>query len=370
MSLNAAYPFLDFFAGCGLAAEALKGEFRAVWANDICPKKGLVFTANHGSGHFHLGSVEDCNGDGLPDAILSWASFPCQDLSLAGAMQGIDGDRSGLVWRWLESVDQMDRAGKKPLIVAAENVAGLVSAGQGAYYRALHRALSDRGYKVGPVLLNADRWTPQSRPRVFVVGADKRLDLSGLVDSAPNWTHPLALLRAVSGVDPVLWRLPLPPPRKTVLSDILDFSAPCQPRQMAKHNLGLIPEAHFARLLREVEKGLRAAPGYKRTRKQGQQLELRFDGLAGCIRTPKGGSSRQFLIMARPDGRFDTRLLTVREAARLMGVRDSYKLPGVTDEHSIKGSYNDGYMAMGDAVAVPAVRFLSRNLLSRLAARA
>jgi DNA (cytosine-5)-methyltransferase 1 len=97
-------------------------------------------------------------------------------------------------------------------------------------------------------------------------------------------------------------------------------------------------------------------PGYKRTRNGHQVLELRFDNIAGCLRTPGGGSSRQLLVIYS-DGLFKTRLLTVREAARLMGVRESYR---------IEGSYNDGYKAMGDAVAVPVVRYLARHLLAPL----
>ena len=101
----------------------------------------------------------------------------------------------------------------------------------------------------------------------------------------------------------------------------------------------------------------RAFPGYRRMRNGRQVLELRFDDVAGCLRTPEGGSSRQLLVIAR-NGNLETRLITVREAARLMGARESYR---------IVGSYNDGYKAMGDAVAVPAVRYLAQHLLSPLA---
>ena len=36
--------------------------------------------------------------DILGDADLAWASFPCQDLSLAGGGAGLKGDRSGTFW--------------------------------------------------------------------------------------------------------------------------------------------------------------------------------------------------------------------------------------------------------------------------------
>jgi DNA (cytosine-5)-methyltransferase 1 len=103
--------------------------------------------------------------------------------------------------------------------------------------------------------------------------------------------------------------------------------------------------------------GMKVFPGYKRIRNGRQVLELRFDDLAGCLRTPEGGSSRQFLVLCH-DGKLQTRLLSVKEAAALMGVRKSYKIPG---------SYNEGYKAMGDAVAVPPVRHLGRHLLVKLA---
>ena len=97
--------------------------------------------------------------------------------------------------------------------------------------------------------------------------------------------------------------------------------------------------------------------GYKRTRDEDdgkfQRLELRFDGVAGCLRSPNGGSSRQIVVIVRGREVF-TRLLTVRETARLMGAGDTFKIPG---------SYNDGYRAMGDAVAVPVTKWIAKHLL-------
>ena len=84
-----------------------------------------------------------------------------------------------------------------------------------------------------------------------------------------------------------------------------------------------------------------------------------MDGIAGCLRTPCGGSSRQIVVIGK-NGKIQTRLLTVRETARLMGAPDDFKIPG---------SYNDGYMAMGDGVAVPVARYLAEHLLAPLASK-
>jgi DNA (cytosine-5)-methyltransferase 1 len=93
----------EFFAGSGLVAYGLKGMFRPVWSNDICSKKAAVYEANFENAHFVLDDIKNISGRTLPQAHLSWASFPCQDLSLAGSIGGIDAKRSGLVWEWLES---------------------------------------------------------------------------------------------------------------------------------------------------------------------------------------------------------------------------------------------------------------------------
>ena len=118
--------------------------------------------------------------------------------------------------------------------------------------------------------------------------------------------------------------------------------------------------------------GLQVGFLYKRTRNGQQRAEVRFDGIAGCLRTPKGGSSRQTVVVVR-DGRVRTRLLSRIEAARLMGIALDAKgrLPDSSCPFFPPGfSYNDSYLAMGDGVAVPVVAHLASTILNELAARA
>lgn len=352
-----AHSYLEFFAGSGLVAQGLKRSFKPIWANDIDVKKAAVYTANHSEKHFHPGSISDVIGETLPRASLAWASFPCQDLSLAGLSSGIDGSRSGLVWEWLRIIDEMGDSA--PPLLVAENVLGLVSSKGGAHYRKLHEALVKRGYRVGAMLLDAVHFVPQSRPRIFVVAAKKDQPIpQELTSATPTWTHPEAIRKAAEGLeDWVWWYLPEPPARKKHLSDIIEFDAVYASGEIDKRNIALIAPRH-AELLKAIpSKQLVVAPGYKRTRNGKQVLELRFDNIAGCLRTPSGGSSRQLLVI-RQNGKLRSRLLTVREASRLMGAPDNYKIPG---------SYNDGYKAMGDAVAVPVAKWLATKLLLPLA---
>jgi DNA (cytosine-5)-methyltransferase 1 len=354
-------PFLDFFAGSGLVSQGMKDHFYAAWANDICHLKAKVYKANHKNHPFSLCSIEDINGSDLPAAALAWASFPCQDLSLAGKLLGIGASRSGLVWQWLRVLDEMH---VKPSLLLAENVVGLVSSAEGEHYRVLHRALRERGYLVGAMIVDAERWIPQSRPRVFVVAVTEETDVGEFSLIGPSWNHPKAIQKAMEGCEGrVWWSLPLPPTRAKKLSDLIDFKAPCDDPKRSHRNVCMIPETHLDRLLKE---GHKVAPGYKRTRKGKQVLELRFDDVAGCLRTPEGGSSRQYLIIPK-ETKIETRLLTIREAASLMGTPRTYRLPGVNDRYKLQGSYNEGYKAMGDAVAVPVSRYLAKHLLSPLA---
>lgn len=100
---------------------------------------------------------------------------------------------------------------------------------------------------------------------------------------------------------------------------------------------------------------------YKRTRpndagERAQRAEVRFDDIAGCLRTPNGGSSRQ-TILAVCGNKVRSRLLSPRETARLMGLPDSYVLP-------LK--YNEAYHLTGDGVAVPVVRHLAQHIIEPL----
>jgi DNA (cytosine-5)-methyltransferase 1 len=348
--------FLEFFAGSGLVREGLKGLLEPVWANDNCERKAAVYAANHGARRLRLDSIERVRGPELPDAPVAWASFPCQDLSLAGNAAGLEGARSGLVWEWLRVIDEMRR---RPPVIVAENVLGLLSSAQGRHYEALHGALRARGYRPGAMVLDAVRWVPQSRPRVFVVAVQREVRVpDALLASGPTWLQPACVVNVARRLDDwIWWSMPEPPPRSQTLDDVVEWDAAFPHAQLERRCLQLISPRHAARIAAIPEHEAFVAPGYRRTRSQGQVLELRFDGVAGCLRTPEGGSSRQVLVMRRA-GALRARLLTVREAARLMGAPDAYALPG---------SYNDAYKAMGDAVAAPVARWLGRHLLAPLA---
>ena len=92
---------------------------------------------------------------------------------------------------------------------------------------------------------------------------------------------------------------------------------------------------------------------FRRMRNSKSMAELRTDGIAGCLRTPRGGSGRQILFKAGK-GRYFARLLTPRECARLMGA----------DDYRISAGVNQALFGFGDAVCVPVIEWIAENYLN------
>src|ERR1035441_2888789 len=140
--------FYEFFAGAGLAALGLGPEWQCVWANDIDPRKARVYTSNFDGDHFYLGDVAKFRGSDLPNSSqLSWASFPCQDLSLAGWRRGLSADRSGAFWAFWRIMRDQFKRGSRPPVFVIENVVGLLHHGDG--FVGLCEALAALGMQFG-----------------------------------------------------------------------------------------------------------------------------------------------------------------------------------------------------------------------------
>lgn len=359
----------EFFAGGGLAGLGLAG-FRTLFANDLDPMKARAWRANHPDGRLHEGDVWDLTpGDlpGTPD--LAWASSPCQDVSLAGARGGLEARRSGAFWGFWALMRGLAVEGRAPRVIVIENVCGLLSSGGGRDFAAVCSALVEGGYRVGALEIDAALWLPQSRPRLFIVGA---LDGPFAPGGPEAPFHSARLIAAQAALPEAVrtawtwWRLSPPPRRNHDLAAVLEPDAAVSWLGEAETSAltALMAPLHRARLDQMLAAGeRRVGAAYRRVRTERgvkvQRLEARFDGLAGCLRTPAGGSSRQYVLVCEA-GRLRMRRLTGREAARLMGVGDDYRLPA---------SASAALKLMGDAVAVPVVRALSDQVLRPLLER-
>lgn len=376
--MKAAAPtFYEFFAGGGMARAGLGSDWRCLFANEFDAKKGSVYNANWGEpSALKLADVRTLAAADVPGiADLVWASFPCQDLSLAGAGAGLKGDRSGTFWPFWRLIENLVAQDRAPKMIVLENVCGTLTSHDGKDFTAICSAYAKAGYHFGALIVDAVHFVPQSRPRFFIIGVRDDLAPFATPMTSPTpsdlW-HSRALLNAHGRLSAkvrenwVWWNLPAPPPLAVKLSDLIED----EPTGVEWHTA-----AETAKLLRMMSsinrKKVQAARKsgrkmvgtiYKRTRSDEvgvkvQRAEIRFDDISGCLRTPAGGSSRQVIMIV--DGKIvRSRLISPRETARLMGLPDSYILPA---------RYNEAYHLTGDGVAVPVVRHLAAHILEPLA---
>lgn len=366
--------YYEFFAGGGMARLGLGSGWTCLLANDFSDKKAQVYRENFGDGEFKLKDVHELTSLDMPGAPqLAWASFPCQDLSLAGNRAGLSGERSGAFWGFWSAIHKLKVEGRAPPVLVLENVAGTLTSNGGADFLEICRALAAFNYYFGAVIVDAIHFLPQSRPRLFIVCVDesRKLPIAAAMDGPSKTWHPLSIQNAAKSLPTYLaakwrwWKLPQPKARAAQLADVLERDndrLAWHADEVTQKLLGMMSDANLAKIA-SARKSQKLSVGaiYKRTRIEGgmrlQRAEVRFDGVAGCLRTPGGGSSRQTIIVIEKN-QTRTRLLTVREAARLMGVPDAYCVPM---------NYNDGYHVFGDGLAVPAVQFIKDNLLDLLA---
>jgi DNA (cytosine-5)-methyltransferase 1 len=367
-------PFYEFFAGGGMARLGLGPEWQCTFANDFDPVKAAAYSANWGSEHFRDENINKLCAQDLPGiADLAWASFPCQDLSLAGNAAGLgtasSQTRSGAFWAFWSLIEALVVEERAPKLVVLENVYGSLTSNQGRDFAVICRCLALANYRFGAMILDAVSFLPQSRPRMFLVAvrADVEIPERLIADGPVGSLHPKAMgqvLSQLADVDRsqwVWWNAPPVSASRPALLDLLesDDVVSWHDRTTTQKLLNMMSPLNRKKLDRMVQSGRRCVGTiYKRTRIEDglrvQRAELRDDGIAGCLRTPGGGSSRQSVVVVDQSG-IRTRLLSAREAARLMGLPDTYKLPT---------RYNDAYHLSGDGLAVPVVAYLSKAIIT------
>jgi DNA (cytosine-5)-methyltransferase 1 len=367
----------EFFAGAGMAREGLGQRWKCLFANEFDVKKTAIYQKHWPAARvLKVGDVGKLKGSDVPGhADLVWASFPCQDLSLAGAGAGLKGDRSGTFWPFWRLMQALICEGRAPNIIVLENVCGTLTSHEGKDFAAICSAYANNGYHFGAMIVDAVHFVPHSRPRLFVVGLRDDTPLPvGLAASGPTplspW-QPRGLLNAFDSLSPkikekwIWWNLPTPAKRNVVFSELIEDNPVGVEWHTASETaklLRMMSEINREKLEEAKCSGRRMiGTVYKRTRldefgRKVQRAEIRFDDIAGCLRTPAGGSSRQVIVVV--DGKnVRSRLISPRETARLMGLPDDYELPT---------NYNEAYHLTGDGVAVPVVRHLAEHIFEPL----
>jgi DNA (cytosine-5)-methyltransferase 1 len=355
--------FAEFFSGIGLMRLGLEAcGWQLRFANDIDPEKCKMYRAHFPDADEHLveGDIHKLDASSLPTVALATASFPCNDLSIAGEMKGLGGKQSSAFWGFVRLLQDM--GDRRPPLILIENVVGFLMSNEGTDFSNALIALNRLGYAVDAFAIDAARFVPQSRPRLFVVGI--RVS-SGVVERTLHFyqsdVRPKALADFILRHTEIRWalrRLPdLPTHAKTfedILEDLPDDAPEWWSRERADYLLNQMSVRH-----RQVADKMIAqrkwsyGTVFRRIRHGKSMAELRTDGLAGCLRTPRGGSGRQILFKAGY-GKHFARLLTPRECARLMGANN----------YAIDVPLNQALFGFGDAVCVPVIKWIAANYLN------
>lgn len=358
------FPVLEFFAGIGLIRYALeKHGWQVVYANDISSDKEQMYCDHFGydSTEFKLGDIHLVDAASLPHALLATASFPCTDLSLAGSRDGLDrGKQSSAFWGFVKILTDLGE--QRPPLILLENVTGFLSSRGGRDFKNALLALNKAGYAVDSFIIDAQEFVPQSRKRLFIVGTDKRFCTATPPGTLqPSRLRPPALTKFIEEHKEIEWQLKpmdIGHERTSSLDAIIE-DVPLNSKlwwtaERADYLLSQMSPKH-----RQVADAMISGDTwsygtvFRRVRGGKSMAELRVDGIAGCLRTPKGGSAKQILFKAGY-GKYNVRLLTTRECARLMGA----------DDFAIRVPANQAYFGFGDAVCVPVVEWIAKNYLN------
>lgn len=362
----------EFFAGIGLVRRALehpRSKFRweTIYANDNDPKKHRIYQSLFPDAPSVLDKrdIGDVQPQNIPACDLWTISFPCTDVSLAGNRGGIRANQSAAVWKVLSLLKEIPR-NRTPRVLLLENVVGLLSSNDGRDFGFLIKALNEHGYGVDPLRIDARHFVPQSRQRLFLIAT--KLDANSPEeidphDIAPSEVRPQILLNAMRMHQKYIWHArPLPSIRsRAVKVDSVLEPLPLDDERWwdsgrTKHFYNQIHPRHLPAVKEALSsKDISYFTAFRRVRViDGTKrcvAEIRRDGIAGCLRTPKGGSAKQIVVRASSEG-LSVRHLTPFECMQLQGWK---KRPDPSIDT------DDMLFALGDAVCVPAVRWVLEN---------
>ena len=114
----------------------------------------------------NYGDIRQIDWKEVPDFEMLVGGTPCQDLSLAGKRQGLEGSKSRLFFEFIRALKE-----KKPQYFIWENVKGALYSNKGWDFARVLLEFSEAGYALWWQVLDASWFgVPQHRERVFVVG--------------------------------------------------------------------------------------------------------------------------------------------------------------------------------------------------------
>ena len=278
----------EFFAGIGLVRFAFERQgWRVIFANDIDPKKAEMYRHNWpNDDHLVVGDIHAIDADEVPTCTLFTASFPCNDLSIAGRWEGLHGKESSSFWGLVEIIRDMGQ--RRPPFVMLENVVGFLMSHGGRDFEQALLALNELGYAVDAIILNAVHWVPQSRPRLFVL-AERDEGREGRSCALMSDVRPKVLFDFIINHPNIRWNIrdvPPPPQPCTRLAEIIEDLPDDDPHwwneERTEYFMGQMSDKHAEQARRMIAgKSYTYATAFRRVRHERSMAELRTDGIAG-----------------------------------------------------------------------------------------
>lgn len=313
------FTFIDLFAGIGGFRIALEEQGgRCVFSSEWDKHARKTYEAWFGD--LPTGDIREVDVKSIPDHFILTAGFPCQPFSIAGVSKknsmgrahGFEDVRQGNLFFYIVDIVKA----KRPPVLLLENVKNLKSHDKGNTWNVIKTTLEGLGYEVHAQVLDAAKWVPQHRERVFIVCFNKK----------------------VFGKD-IPYAFPVPKTRKNTLTDLLEK----KPEEKYTLTAGL-----WSYLQKYAEKHKKAGNGFG----------FGIADLAGVTRTLsaryyKDGS--EILIDQGKDKA--PRRLTPKECQQLMGYPK--ELPIVVSD-------TQAYRQFGNGVVVPVVRAVAGSIFSMI----
>ena len=173
----------EYFAGIGLVRMGLEQNgWTIIWANDFSNKKYEIYKDffPNSNDHYSFDDIFKIDPNEVPTTFLATCSFPCVNLSVAGNMEGINGKQSSAFWGFIKILEEQKKQNRLPKLMLLENVPGWIYSNEGQDFRLTVEAINKLGYSCDVFTLDACRFTPQSRLRVFLVCKYKEQNDYGL----------------------------------------------------------------------------------------------------------------------------------------------------------------------------------------------
>lgn len=180
------FRFIDLFAGIGglrIGFDAIGGEclFTSEW--DTHAQQTYCANFDDGSDHQMAGDITKIHAEDIPEHDVLLAGFPCQPFSIAGISKknalgrehGFRCEAQGTLFFDVARIIERHR----PKAFLLENVKNLVNHDKGNTFQIIRETLEkELDYQVDHQVINAQRFVPQNRERIFIAGFRDKNDFT------------------------------------------------------------------------------------------------------------------------------------------------------------------------------------------------